>query len=198
MDALGLAPRSIDIVLTSPPYATALPYIDTDRLSLLLLYGLNASARRPLELGLIGSREIVRSKRHELEAGITAKSSGLPPVIGEYLLDLHRRLGTAKVGFRRQNMPALLLRFFNDISAVLKNCKTVLRRNGEAMLITGDNRIQVGAEYERIPTTDYVACIAASLGFEATESIDITVTTENLLHVKNAITQNVVLRLRAN
>lgn len=36
VEALGLTENSVDLVLTSPPYATALPYIDTDRLSLLI------------------------------------------------------------------------------------------------------------------------------------------------------------------
>jgi hypothetical protein len=38
--------------------------------------------------------------------------------------------------------------------------------------------------------------IALAVGFKAMERIDISVTTENMLHQKNAITQNVVLRLR--
>ncbi len=44
---LGLKENSVHLVLTSPPYATALPYIDTDRLSLLrTLMGMDSSARQ--------------------------------------------------------------------------------------------------------------------------------------------------------
>ena len=63
------------------------------------------------------------------------------------------------------------------------------------MIVIGDNRMRVNNEYERIPTTDFVEAIALDNGFQLLERIDISVTTENLVHVKNAITKNVVLRL---
>ena len=64
------------------------------------------------------------------------------------------------------------------------------------MIVIGDNRIRVEKDYERIPTTDHVQDIAVACGMEMVERIDISVTTENLVHIKNAITENVVLRLR--
>jgi len=197
LDMLGLARNSVDLVLTSPPYATALPYIDTDRLSLLVLFGMDSSARRPVEQNLIGSREIVTKERRQLEQMMGDGKSSLPESVSEYLLDLHRRVSKADVGFRRKNMPALLQRFFQDIAAVLKNCYYVLRPGGEAMIVIGDNRMRVESDYERIATTDFVQDIAIACGLELLERIDISVTTENLVHMKNAITENVVLRLAA-
>jgi hypothetical protein len=120
----------------------------------------------------------------------------LPPSVLDYLRGLHARVANADVGFRRQNMPALLLRFFLDMAAVLANCRRALRSGGEAMIVVGDNRTQVDGEFERIPTTDFLADIAGSLGLLPAEHIDISVTTENLVHIKNAITKNVVLRFR--
>lgn len=105
-------------------------------------------------------------------------------------------MSNAEVGFRRKNMPALLQRFFQDMKAVFNNCTRVLRPNGEAMIVIGDNRVRVDKDYERIPTTDHVQEIAVACGMEMVERIDISVTTENLVHIKNAITENVVLRLR--
>lgn len=64
------------------------------------------------------------------------------------------------------------------------------------MIVIGDNRMRVEKDYERIPTTDFVQDIAVECGMELVERIDISVTTENLVHIKNAITKNVVLRLR--
>lgn len=197
LETLGLGRNSVDLVLTSPPYATALPYIDTDRLSLLMLFGMGSSARRPVEYNLIGSREIMPKIRRQLEEIIGDRGNGLPGRVCEYLQDLYRRLSGADVGFRRKNMPALLLRFFLDMAAVLKNCHHVLRPGGEAMIVIGDNRIRVKSDYERIATTDFVQDIAVACGLELLERIDISVTTESLVHIKNAITENVVLRLRA-
>lgn len=197
LDALGLTKNSVDFVLTSPPYATALPYIDTDRLSLLVLFGMDSSARRPVEQYLVGSREIVTKERRKLEQMIGGGESGLPIRVCEYLQDLYRRVSNADVGFRRKNMPALLQRFFQDMASVLKNCQYVLRPGGEAMIVIGDNRMRVESDYERIATTEFVQDIAVDCGLELVERIDISVTTENLVHMQNAITENVVLRLRA-
>src|SRR6266571_804321 len=47
-----------DAVITSPPYATALPYIDTQRLSLAFLGHATESELGGLERALIGNREI--------------------------------------------------------------------------------------------------------------------------------------------
>ena len=198
MNRLGLEDGSVDLILTSPPYATALPYIDTDRLSMLALFGMESSARRPIERSLVGSREVTTGARKELEQRIIEGRGELPEEVHEYLLTLLKRVSRADVGFRRMNMPALLLRFFEDISQVIRNCRTALRTGGEAMVVIGDNRIRVNHEYERIPTTDFVEAIALANDFRLLERIDIAVTTENLVHIRNAITKNVVLRLAAS
>lgn len=192
---LGLNDKSIDLVLTSPPYATALPYIDTDRLSLLVLFGMDTTHRRPIEQSLIGSREITTSERKRFENSICDDMSALPKPVRKHLIDLLNRVSAANVGFRRKNMPALLQRFFRDMASVLDNCFRVLRPGGEAMIVIGDNRMQVDGDFERIKTTDFIEEIALAKGFELTERIDISVTTENLVHIKNAIAHNVVLRL---
>lgn len=194
-DKMGIDIGSMDLVLTSPPYATALPYIDTDRLSLLLIFGLNSGVRRPLEHRLIGSREIVVSERKDLEDLIISTNSDLPNKLQEFLLDLHSRMADTNVGFRRKNMPALLLRFFQDMTAVLKNCYSSLHPGGKAMIVVGDNRMSINGKNVRIATTNFVDLIAKKCGFQKREHIDISVTTENLVHIKNAITKNEVLYL---
>jgi hypothetical protein len=95
-------------------------------------------------------------------------------------------------------MPALLLRFFQDMSAVIHNCHERLRPDGQAMIVIGDNRMKFSddGEFERIATTDFVEQIAHHNNFETVERLDISVTTENFHHIKNAITENVVLWLK--
>ena len=194
-EQIGLSDASVDLLLTSPPYATALPYIDTDRLSLLLLFNMGSSSRRPFEHDLIGSREIVGKKKKALEDGIHDTEVTRPESVRAFLQDLQERVTSANVGFRRKNMPALLARFFRDMDAVLTQCRRVMRPGAEAMIVIGDNRMRLDTDYERIPTTDLVQDIAVARGFSLVERIDISVTTENLVHIRNAITKNVVLRL---
>lgn len=191
---LGITPGSIDLILTSPPYATALPYIDTDRLSLLVLTDVSGSRRRPLERILVGSREITTNdKKHFMDK--LGDNTLLPSGVSKYLQDFTARVSAAKVGFRRENMPALLMRFFLDMKTVLEHCYRSLRSGGEAMIVIGDNRTRLNRNYERIATTEFLAEIASDIGFKLKERINISVTTENLVHIKNAITSNVVLRL---
>jgi DNA modification methylase len=195
-DALGLSDNSVDLVLTSPPYAMALPYIDTDRLSLLTLFGLAGSERRPLEQALIGSRELTTSNKKALEAGFT-KGDVLPRECLQFVRGLHKSLeASTDSGFRKQNMPALTHRFLKDMDAVIAQLHRLCKPGAEAMVVIGDSKMTIDGEDIRIPSTDLVEVIAIARGFTPVERIDISVTTENLVHIKNAITENVVLRFR--
>lgn len=195
-ERLGLAPGSVDLVLTSPPYATALPYIDTDRLSLLTIFGLSSSERRPLDGGLIGSREISLVERRRIE-NLSAKATGLPAACSEFLAQMRARLSKDDdAGFRKQNMPALMSRYLIDMQKTLRNLYIFCKPGAEAMIVIGDNRTLLSGKSLRIPTTDLVENVAIAAGFRFLEQIDIAVTTENMFHQKNAITENVVLRLR--
>ncbi len=193
---LGLSPGSVDFVLTSPPYATALPYIDTDRLSLLTLFGLSSAERRPLEGGLIGSREISLRERRRVES-LPTGSAGLPTGSCKFLDRLRGLVSKdPDAGFRKQNMPALVTRYLLDMAKALENVYRVCKAGAESMIVIGDNRTTLGGKSIRIPTIDLVEEIAVGAGFSPVERINIAVTTENLVHQKNAITENVVLRLR--
>ncbi|MBN1425887.1 restriction endonuclease [Candidatus Fermentibacteria bacterium] len=194
---IGAGPGTVDLILTSPPYATALPYIDTDRLSLLVLMGLDASKRRPLEQGLVGSREIITSEKRHWEGRLMGPhEDSLPRGVRRELRALTARIADSNGGFRRKNMPALLTRFFSDMATILGNCERVLRDGGQAMIVIGDNRTSIDDEDVRIPTTDWVQETALHMGLKLVERIDISVTTENLVHIRNAITENVVLWLK--
>lgn len=189
--------QSVDLVLTSPPYATALPYIDTDRLSLLILLGQTSSERRPLEFSLTGSREITVPERQELEETLFNFHNGdlFPRALLRFLHNLSE-LGIANdVGFRRRNLPALLLRYFLDMQRTLTNIRRAVKTSGRVFIVMGDNRTSVGEVTIDIPSTEFLIQIAESTGFRTVERIPITVTTENLLHMKNAIRENSVLVL---
>jgi hypothetical protein len=120
----------------------------------------------------------------------------LPLEIVSFVSDLHARAVKGEVGFRRRNMPALLFRFFGDMRRVLENIYRALKPGCDAMIVMGDNITTIGSETIRIPTTSFVASVARHVGLELVETIPITVTTENLVHIKNAIKENSVIRLR--
>ena len=144
LGVLGLLEGTVDCVLTSPPYAMALPYIDTDRLSLLTLFGLTSKARRPLELKLTGSREILTRTRRQIEAQLGESApGGLPNSVVEFIGGLLRGVQAGDGGFRQRNNPSLLLRFFCDMKESLLVCHSALRPDGDLLLVVGDNTVRL-------------------------------------------------------
>jgi len=191
--------RKADAVVSSPPYATALPYIDTDRLSFLILGLTSRRERNALQRELIGTREIGERQRMGLEAemedggGLDSLPKGLSADL-RYILDTNRR---NDVGFRRKNTPALLYQYFRDMRQALRNVSQVLQRRGLAYFVLGDSQTTLGnGETFAIRTCDHIAAIAEQVGFTHEAMIPITVTTEDLAHAKNFIVENQIVVLR--
>jgi DNA modification methylase len=190
--------RPIDAVISSPPYAAALPYVDTDRLSLAVVFGYSSSARRPLERTMIGSREIGGPERRTLETALDAGCEELPPSTTAFLLKLRDAVAAdTSAGFRRQQTPAVLLRYFLAMSKVLKNVAERMSPGATCWLVLGDSRSTIGGRPWTIPTVDEVARIAERHGLRLREKLPITVTREDVLHSRNAITRNEILQLQA-
>ena len=187
--------ESIDAVITSPPYATALPYIDTDRLSLLLLFGMKSNKRSKVAEELIGSRDLSKKSKNEVETKITdndfefiTSQTAIEIINKIYKLNLN-----SDVGFRRKNMAVLLYRYFNNMEMVFQNLNNVVKKNGSIFIVIGDSYTIAGHKKTDIKTTQVLEEIGVNAGWNLVERIPITVTTENLKHIKNAITKNTVL-----
>jgi len=195
MDLLGLSGSSVDCVLTSPPYATALPYIDTDRLSLLTIMGIESRTRMELEENLTGSREIRRATRQALEEKIQSSGGAneLPKGTINFIREIYDANSSANVGFRRANMAALLFRYFLDMTDNLVQMERVLKPGAKAFYVVGDSRTQAGGRWVAIETCKHVRDIGRKAGLTYVESIPIDVTTEAYKHIKNAITENQII-----
>lgn len=193
--SMGLQKGSVDCVVTSPPYATALPYIDTDRLSLMVIMGIDNSRRSVLESDLTGSREIRRSEKEALEEALFATQAldELPRNVVAAIRGIYKANQNGVVGFRRDNMAALLWRYFIDMRENLAEVHDVLKPGCRAYYVVGDSRTKAGENWTAIETCKNISAIAAFVGFRARTLIDISVTTENYNHIKNAITENAVL-----
>jgi len=189
----GVDEAMVDCVVTSPPYATALPYIDTDRLSILALMGTPAVERAKIEESLTGSREIKRKERDALEDRLEAGIVSLPDSITNILMSIMTGNKASDAGFRRLNMAALLLRYFTDIQDTMIQVYRSMKPGARAYYVVGDSRTKVGEEWFAISTCRHLQEIAAAAGFNVLRSISIDVTTERMLHLKNAITENEIL-----
>jgi site-specific DNA-methyltransferase (cytosine-N4-specific) len=173
--------------ITSPPYATALPYIDTDRLSLFALGLLRKDERASLEWGMIGNREIADAQRRALEAQLLSPNHGLPESVISHIREIHRRNATADVGFRRRNVAALLYKYFADMQATFVQVKDVLEQGSRFVVVIGNSSTVAGDESYEIRTDEWLAEIAVAQGFEHYDSIPMTDQAGYMRHSKNMI-----------
>jgi DNA modification methylase len=191
-------PADIACVVSSPPYGIALPYIDTDRLSLAAIYGFDQQARKQLEERLIGSREI-NSRRQLSYWDISSSdfSADLPLGTVEFLDSLGKAVTADPLaGFRKKQTPAVLTRYFVSMSRVFKQLNLRLVPGAELALVLGDSVTTIAGSRILIPTVDEICAIAKHRGLALVERIPITVTRENLLNSRHAIRHNDIMRFR--
>jgi DNA modification methylase len=187
--------QTIDCIITSPPYATALPYIDTDRLSILLLSGLRSTERATIEQSLTGSREIRDNTRRVLEDAINHSEFGdiYSATAREIIGRVYNLNKNADVGFRRKNMAALLYRYFADVSRVIRNLDVHLKHGGSAFFVIGDNLTLAGGKEVRIRSGQALVETVEAVGWRVARRLAITVTKEKRPHSKHAITENEII-----
>lgn len=189
--------QECDALVTSPPYATALPYIDTDRLSIYALGLADIDERSGLEWSMIGNRELRKRQRLELEGQLVENAGRLPAPVIEDILTIRRRNEAAGVGFRRENLPALLYRYFADMQTVLERAAENLRASALAAIVVGDSFTTAGTERFRIRTADSICETATALGYDVVERIEMGGQVAYLPHQRNTIPSEEILMLRS-
>ena len=180
---------SVDFVVTSPPYATALPYIDADRLS---LFFFNLADRRKfveLERGSIGNREISVGVRRTWEDRIARARSDLelPGDVLDFLEEVRDRNARSDAGFRRRNTAALLCKYFLDMRDALREMRRALKPRGPAALVVGDNFTVAGGRRMEIPTARFINLIAEHNGFHLRRTVSTAPPTAYNIYSRNAI-----------
>jgi len=185
----------VDTIITSPPYATALPYIDTDRLSLIFLGLLPREDHRPREQTMIGNREISTRLRKAYWNAFQKEGPHLPSEIASLIVRIERLNRDADVGFRRKNLAPLLAKYFLDMKDVFGSMRRLLRRGGTAYVVVGSNRTVAGGEEVEIPTPRLLNLLAAQVGFETRESIPMEMLVSRDIFRRNAIPTEEILVL---
>jgi site-specific DNA-methyltransferase (cytosine-N4-specific) len=174
-----------DLVITSPPYATALPYIDTQRLSLVWLGLCSAEEIRRLEGEAVGSRE-VRYKSSNWDQRLRDNTDELPARLASFCRKLKAALGS-KDGFRRQAVPSVVYRYFADMRRVFLSLSNVLSGDAKLAFVVGPNRTTLGGQRFVIDTPRQLGLIAEDLGFRVSEVIPLQTYQRYGLHQNNSI-----------
>lgn len=186
-----------DAAITSPPYATALPYIDTQRLSLCLLGLIQPGELSKLERVMIGTREISESKRRELEGHLSAEATAAMPKSVMNLCERMLRLASLPGnGFRRRNMPALVYRYFADMARVFQNVRSVMRPSGRFALVIGRNRTTLGGKDLVVDTPRLLADIAVGTGWQLESLLELDTYQRFDVHQRNSINNECLLIVR--
>jgi DNA modification methylase len=186
----------IDLVITSPPYATALPYIDTDRLSLCFLGLLPRYKHREWDQQMIGNREINERIRKAYWHKFISNDEPLPESVAKLIRAIHRLNLNGSTGFRRRNLPSLLYKYFSDMRQVLVSLRQVMRRGASAFIVVGNNHTVAGGKRFEIPTAKLLSEIANDVGFKSLNETPMEMLVSRDLFRKNAIASETILHLQ--
>ena len=196
-DAATLSPGSapFDAAITSPPYAMALPYIDTQRLSLIWLGLLDPSDILRMESELIGSREFRGSARRTVSVALMENAERLPQTQAAFCIRLQDSL-TGRDGFRRQAVPALLYRYLASMRDCFRSVRGVMRPDAPFALIVGHNHTVLGGVRYDIDTPAHLAALAADTGWTVDELLPLQTYRRYGYHVSNAVRNETLVILR--
>jgi len=190
------APNLIDAAITSPPYATALPYGDTQRLSLALLGLLPASDVLALDSQLVGTREITKRRRQLLEHEIQ-NASDVPTKVQALCEEMLGAVNSSHSdGFRRRNMPALVLQYFRGMSRVLGSVAQIVKPGGHFVLVVGRNRTMLGGREFNVDTPRLLVESSKLTGWSCESQIELETYQRFDVHMRNSIRTETMVILR--
>jgi len=186
----------VDAIITSPPYATALPYLDTDRLSLSYLGLLPRGYHRERERRMIGNREITDAVRRKYWVEFLNKRASLPESVISLVTEIETRNSSSNVGFRRRNTGALLARYFLAMAGVFRGIKTLLKPTGVCYVVVGSNHTIAGGERVDINTPQLLSDIAVLEGMTLEYEIPMELLISRDIFKKNRGATEIIIALR--
>ena len=138
-----LEDESVDLVLTSPPYAGAQKYIRSSRLSLNWFGMGNPDSIRNLEKSNIGREDLAQKDRIISEIGIGEVDKLI-----------------AQIALKDTTRACIVSTYLNEMSVALKEAVRVLKKGGYMVLVVGPNKVS-GYDFD---TPKYLRLIAERYG----------------------------------
>jgi site-specific DNA-methyltransferase (cytosine-N4-specific) len=192
-----LKDNSFDAIVTSPPYATALPYLDTDRLPMYVLGLLKPEKMKDLKELMIGERDIGLRRRDELEKEFLDHYDKLDLPGKEIVKSILIANKREKVGFRRRNLPSTLYRYLIGMKECIAEMNRLLRHGGYCCIIIGNNQTKIGGkETIWINTHDILKKMVLQEGMELKKTMIMAPTSAYMVHADNMIRNEYILLFR--
>ena len=189
------SPATFDAVITSPPYAMALPYIDTHRLSLVWLELLEPERILDLEAELVGSREFRGNARKRMAHALESNDQCLPESEARFCQSLQRSLSDDD-GFRRRAVPMLLYRYFASMQRSFRTIRSIVCTDAPFALIVGHNHSVLGGDRYDFNTPAHLASISSEVGWTIEELIPLQTYRRYGYHMSNAVSAETLVILR--
>jgi len=196
-DAATILPGAnpFDAAITSPPYAMALPYVDTQRLSLIWLNLLEPSRVSRIESELIGSREFRGDGRRKATVALKENTERLPETEAALCLQLQDSLGESD-GFRRQAVPTLLYRYLASMRDGFRAIRKAMKPGAPFALIVGHNHTVLSGVRHDIDTPAHLTSLAHCTGWTVEELVSLQTYRRYGYHVGNAVRAETLVILR--
>ena len=159
---LSLADETLDLLVTSPPYATCYEYSQMHQLTELWFERYNIFPSHHSSYSYIGTKVVSRRHVSIEPVRISTGSSSAD----EALQRLQSRLVDGVTGSVHREVKSLYY-YFQDMYAALRECARVVVKHKRLVLIVGDS-------YRRgviIPTSHALCEMAESVGFELEQKI---------------------------
>jgi DNA modification methylase len=155
---------SVDLAVTSPPYVNGMDYVMNYKVDLAWL----GYVRSYRDLAAIRRAEVACDNLPRSETAAYRAIESLPdPWLGEILESIRSNVDR-KGSYRRDDVHAVVHRYFADLVPVLRRVYDALRPGGRFVLVIGDSLL-AGAY---VPGDLITARIGASLGFTI-ESVNV-------------------------
>lgn len=199
VDAIHIAKKYIeqcDVIITSPPYATALPYLDTDRLSIIILGFMNRKEFPARNAEMVGNREITEKGRIALWDNYQKRKSELTNEICKLIDEIAEVNHKSGIGFRRRNLPALLAKYFLDMLDSMKAAEKMLKPGAMAFYIVGNNSTRLEGEKITIETNLLLWDLAEKAGWMKEAYLNMEMPKATLGYHNNCSTAEAILIFR--
>lgn len=187
----------VDLLITSPPYATALPYLDTDRLSLIVLGLLPRKQHGEAERNMVGTREVSERERREAWAAYEVRRSELPEEISSLIDSIAAVNHGEGIGFRRRNLPALLGKYFLSMLDAMRSARELMKPGAFGYYVVGNNSTEVNGEKIEIPTDRFLVGLGAAAGWTPVEQIPMELIASRDIFRENRGSSETILCFRA-
>lgn len=187
----------VDLLITSPPYATALPYLDTDRLSLVALKLLSRKSHSAEEKLMIGTREISEKERCVLWEVYLSRKEELPAEVStfiDYVATINHKEG---IGFRRKNLPSLLGKYFLSMLDAMKAAHRLMKPGAKAYYVVGNNSTELDGIKTEIPTDDFLFLLGEKAGWKPIEKLSMELLSSRDIFKKNRGSSETILSFEA-